>query len=320
MWDSEVLRNCIIVRVRGILPKIAGLHGREIKLDNTFFLIGIEGERVYIYRNLGEKISPLERNNIEGYSGSGSSIFVMGDTVLRLSVLETFWKILNKINGLPGFRMNPCILSHSTDLYVQIDYDEQSLGKNFKVAMEILNSLIEKNEIIYMGPQPAAYPYLIKLYRDFGCPMDDLTLVKTEWNMTPQEIDLENKGIFRNNGILVPKFFTNAVSDTILFKLYSKEVMGEALYRPVNDDNLIEMDLESKFFSDVYREVIMAYYGTLFYWAEVKGQVMTSNFIIDTSLINKFLIGLRNHWNIATRKNHSNAVVRVSKVNDQGLD
>lgn len=314
MWDSEVLSNCIVVRVDGLLPKIAGFHGREIRLDNTFFLSGLEGERMYIYRNLGDRLSQIEKNVIEGNNEGRSGISVIGDSVLRLSVLETFGKIFNRINSVPGFRMNPCILSHSTDLYIQIDYDEHSLNNNFKVAMEIINSLNERNEIIYMGKQPSECPYLIMLYREFGCFMGDLTLVRTEWKMAPQEIDIENKGIFRNSGILVPKYFTSAERDTILFKLDSLEVKGDALYRSVNDSNLIEMDLESRFFSDMYREVIMTYYGTLFYWAEVRDQVMTSNFVIDTALVNKFLIGLRNHWNIASRKNHSNAVVSVSRL------
>lgn len=315
MWDSEVLSNCIVVRIKGRIPKIAGLHGREIKLDNTFFLRGLEGDKMFLYRNLGDRLSDNEKKIIEGETGNDSGVSVIGDSILKLSVLDYFEEIINMINEIPGFRAHPCVLFHSSDMYLQIDYDEDSLEMNSEAVMKIVNSLTEKNEIVYIGKHPANFPYLIKLYKEFGCNMSDLTLVQTEWTMTEEEIEKENNGVFQNNGILIPKYFTNGEQDTILFRLALPEVKGNVNFVPANNSgNLIEMKLESKFFSDIYREIIMSYFGTLFYQAEVKNGTLTSNFVIDTSLLNQFLLGLKRHWGIDTRRSHDNVISTVKKL------
>ena len=74
------------------------------------------------------------------------------------------------------------------------------------------------------------------------------------------------------------------------------------------------MEANTTFFTDFYREVIETYYGTIFFEAEIYGNVMTSYYIIDENLSSAFLSGLQRHWSIPKRKNHHNVLVAAMNL------
>ena len=118
-----------------------------------------------------------------------------------------------------------------------------------------------------------------------------------------------------NEGKFVPKYFTNTDKDILIFKLETPNYKESHSLKVFSEGtNIVEMEANTTFFTDFYREVIETYYGTIFFEAEIYGNVMTSYYIIDENLSSAFLSGLRRHWSIPKRKDHHNVLVTAMNL------
>lgn len=316
MWSSDVLDQCAVIRLEDRFPREVGIQGRNIILESQFFFTTLDNGVLYSYRNLQNSLSEIDKLNLEkSPEFKRSRMSILGNSVLKIRSEDDLLAPLNRINDIMGCRVNPNILSHSQDAYVQIEFSENVREQVSKLLLEVIPAMPSVTELIYMGKQPDDMPYLMKLFTELGGNINDLFLVKTEWHMRQENKERENSGVFMNEGKFIPKYFTNTASDTLIFSLKSPDIRGKPQVNEINSDsNVAELGTETNFFSDFYNEVVSAYYGTLFYEAEVRDNVLTSYYIIDRKLSSVFLSGLQKHWNLPKRKDHFNVLTSAMSL------
>lgn len=271
---------------------------------------------MYTYRNLGINLTEIDLANIaETSEFNRESMSVIGNSILRVEADNYFMGILNRINKIAGCRVNPNILSHSRDAYVQIEFSVNSEQKVSKLLLEAIPKMPMKGELIYMGRQPENMPYIVKLFTEMGGSISDFFLVITEWHMQKEDMENKNSGVFMNKGRFIPKYFTSGINDTLIFRAESADVKSRSEINVVDrSSGLFEMETETHFFTDFNREVVRSYFGSLFYEAEVHGNVLTSYYVIDRKLSSLFLTGLERHWALPTRKDHYNVVTSAMSL------
>jgi hypothetical protein len=316
MWSSDVLDQCAVIRLENRFPQLIRIHGKETFLDNTFFFTNIEEGKMYTYRNLGINLTEIDLANIaETSEFNRESMSVIGNSILRVEADNYFMGILNRINKIAGCRVNPNILSHSRDAYVQIEFSVNSEQKVSKLLLEAIPKMPMKGELIYMGRQPENMPYIVKLFTEMGGSISDFFLVITEWHMQKEDMENKNSGVFMNKGRFIPKYFTSGINDTLIFRAESADVKSRSEINVVDrSSGLFEMEIETHYFTDFNREVVRSYFGSLFYEAEVHGNVLTSYYVIDRKLSSLFLTGLERHWALPTRKDHYNVVTSAMSL------
>ncbi|MFG1519013.1 MAG: hypothetical protein AAE977_00855 [Thermoplasmataceae archaeon] len=316
MWSSEILDQCAVIMLEDRFPKLIRIRDKEIFLDNTFFFTNIEEGKMYTYRNLGINLMEIDMANLaETPEFDRGSMSVIGNSILRVEVDNYFMGTLDRINKIAGCRMNPNILSHSRDAYVQIEFSENSRQKVSKLLLEAIPKMPMKGELIYMGRHPENMPYIVKLFTETGGSISDLFLVSTEWHMRKENMEKENSGVFMNTGRFIPKYFTSGINDTLIFLAESAGMKGESETNvEVRSSRLFELETKTHYFTDFNREVLAPYYGSLFYEAEVHGNVLTSYYVIDRKLSSLFLTGLERHWALPERKDHYNVVTAAMSL------
>ncbi len=311
MWSSEVLDQCAIIRIKGRFPRELPLMNRKMMLENSFFFLSKENEEYFVYRNLERKLTDIDKLNLEKdpeFKRRGMKI--IDDTFLQIRVEDDLLPVLNKLNELKWSRVNPCILSHSQDAYIHVEFINDDREAFSRLILEFIESHVQDVELVYLGGQNESIPYILKLFLDFGGNLNDLFVIKTEWHMNSQNVQIENSGVFQNEGKFIPNYFTNGPHDTLIFKLARTEIKGKYKLMNFNDSNMVmEIDTETNFFHDFNTEVVSNYYGALFYEAEVRNDIVTNFYIVDRNLSSVFLAGLKRHWSLPKRSNHKNLVV-----------
>ncbi|MGC8506409.1 MAG: hypothetical protein ACP5NK_06880 [Thermoplasmata archaeon] len=316
MWSSEVLDQCAVIRLGDRYPREVRTKGRNIALENNFFFTSFDNGILYTYRNLETTLSEIDKLNLEkSPEFKRSRISILENSVLRIRTDDDLLAPLNRINDITGCRVNPNILSHSQDAYVQIEFSENVREQVSKLLLQIMSAMPSVTELIYMGKQPDSMPYLMKLFAELGGNINDLFLVRTEWHMKQENRERENSGIFMNEGKFIPKYCTNAASDILIFRLKSTDIRGNPQVREISSETgAAELGTQTTFFSDFYNEVVSTYFGTLFYEAEVNGNILTSYYVIDRKLSSLFLSGLKRHWNLPKRKEHYNIITSAMSL------
>ena len=316
MWSSDVLDQCAVIRLGGRFPKEVGIQGRNIVLENQFFFTSLDNGVLYTYRNMQTSLSEIDKLNLEkSPEFKRSRMSILGNSVLKIRADDDLLAPLNRINDIIGCRVNPNILSHSQDAYVQIEFSENVREQVSKLLLEVMPAMPSVTELIYMGKQPDNMPYLMRLFTELGGNVNDLFLVRTEWHMNQENRERDNSGVFMNKGKFIPKYFTNASSDTLIFSLESPNIRGNPQVSEISSDSgIAELGTETTFFSDFYSEVVSTYYGTLFYEAEVRDNILTSYYVIDRKLSSVFLSGLQKHWNLPKRKDHYNVLTSAMSL------
>ena len=240
---------------------------------------------------------------------------IIQNSVLQISVKSDVFAFFNHLNSLKGCRVNPNVLSNSQDAYIQTDFSDEAKDQVSKLLLDLMSSNIKMVEIIAFGKHSGEIPYLLKLFTDFGGELSDLFLIKTEWHLDTVSREKENSGVFLNEGKFVPKYFTNTTKDILIFKLEIPDYKESPSLKVFSQGtNIVEMEANTTFFSDFYKEVIETYYGTIFFEAEIYDNVMTSYFIVDENLSTTFLSGLQRHWSIPKRKDHHNVLVAAMNL------
>lgn len=318
MWSSEVLDMCAIIRIRQRFPRELRLFNRKMMLENSFFFLSRENKELYFYRNLERKLSDLDRVNLEKDSEfEGTRMKIVSDMFLQIKVEDELFSLLNKLNETKWSRVNPCILSHSQDAYIQLEFIDDSRENVSKILLEFVDTHVQEVDIIYFGRQSPKMPYIIKLFLEFGGNINDLFLIKTEWHMTLQNIQNENSGVFQNEGKFIPNYFTNGSHDKLIFKLDNVEstVRSNMVYVSI-PSGVFEIDVKTNFFSDFNNEIVSKYYGTLFYEAEIKESILTNFYIVDKNISSLFMAGLKKHWDLPKRSIHKNIMISAMELGE----
>ena len=318
MWSTEVLENFAIIRLKNRFPKSLNLASFSFNLENKFFFSILKDGQLYMYRNLGKNLSEIESFNLKRTKEfQDYEMNIIQNSVLQISVKSDVFAFFNHLNSLKGCRVNPNVLSNSQDAYIQTDFSDEAKDQVSKLLLDLMSSNIKMVEIIAFGKHSGGIPYLLELFTDFGGELSDLFLIKTEWHLDTVSREKENSGVFLNEGKFVPKYFTNTNKDILIFKLETpdyKETLSLKVFS--QGTNIVEMEANTTFFSDFYKEVIETYYGTIFYEAEIHDNVLTSYYIVDENLSTTFLLGLQRHWSIPKRKDHHNVLVAAMNLTD----
>ena len=318
MWSTEVLENFAIIRLKNRFPKSLNLASFSFNLENKFFFSILKDGQLYMYRNLGKNLSEIESFNLKRTKEfQDYEMNIIQNSVLQISVKSDVFAFFNHLNSLKGCRVNPNVLSNSQDAYIQTDFSYEAKDQVSKLLLDLMSSNIKMVEIIAFGKHSGGIPYLLKLFTDFGGGLSDLFLIKTEWHLDTVSREKENSGVFLNEGKFVPKYFTNTNKDILIFKLEIPDYKETPSLKVFSQGtNIVEMEANTTFFSDFYKEVIETYYGTIFYEAEIHDNVLTSYYIVDENLSTTFLLGLQRHWSIPKRKDHHNVLVAAMNLTD----
>ncbi|MFG1460436.1 MAG: hypothetical protein AAE987_03540 [Thermoplasmataceae archaeon] len=316
MWSTEVLDNFAIIRLKNRFPKSLNLPSFSFNLENKFFFSILKDGQLYMYRNLGKNLSEIESFNLKRTKEfQDYEMNIIQNSVLQISVKSDVFAFFNHLNSLKGCRVNPNVLSNSQDAYIQTDFSDEAKDQVSNLLLDLMSSNIKMVEIIAFGKHSGGIPYLLKLFTDFGGELSDLFLIKTEWHLDTVSREKENSGVFLNEGKFVPKYFTNTNKDILIFKLEIPDYKESPSLKVFSQGtNIVEMEANTTFFSDFYKEVIETYYGTIFFEAEIYDNVMTSYFIVDENLSTTFLSGLQRHWSIPKRKDHHNLLVAAMNL------
>ena len=316
IWSTEVLENYAIIRLKNRFPKSLNLPSFSFNLESKFFFSILKDGQLYMYRNLGKSLSEIESFNLKRTKEfQDYEMNIVQNSVLQISVKDDALAFFNHLNSLKGCRVNPNILSNSQDAYIQTDFSDEARERVSKLLLDLMSSNKTGVEIIAFGKHSGGIPYLLKLFRGFGGKLSDFFLIKTEWHLNIISREKENSGVFLNKGKFVPKYFTNTDKDILIFKLETPNYKESHSLKVFSEGtNIVEMEANTTFFTDFYREVIETYYGTIFFEAEIYGNVMTSYYIIDENLSSAFLSGLRRHWSIPKRKDHHNVLVTAMNL------
>ena len=316
MWSTEVLENFAIIRLKNRFPKSLNLASFSFNLENKFFFSILKDGQLYMYRNLGKNLSEIESFNLKRTKEfQDYEMNIIQNSVLQISVKSDVFAFFNHLNSLKGCRVNPNVLSNSQDAYIQTDFSDEAKDQVSKLLLDLMSSNIKMVEIIAFGKHSGGIPYLLKLFTDFGGGLSDLFLIKSEWHLDTVSREKENSGVFLNEGKCVPKYFTNTNKDTLIFKLEIPDYKETPSLKVFSQGtNIVEMEANTTFFSDFYKEVIETYYGTIFYEAEIHDNVLTSYYIVDENLSTTFLLGLQRHWSIPKRKDHHNVLVAAMNL------
>lgn len=318
MWSSEIFGDYAIIKLVDRFPKSLNLPSFSFNLENKFFFSILKDDNLYMYRNLEKNLSEIESTNLKRTPEfKDYEMNIIQNSILQIGVKEDVFTYLKHLNSFKGCRVNPNILSNSQDAYIQIDFSDDVKDQVSKLLLEFVRANNQSAEIIAFGKQSGEIPYLLQLFNKFGGKLSDLFLIKTQWHLNIESKENENSGVFLNEGKFVPKYFTNTNRDILIFRLETPDYKESPSLKVFSvGSNIVEMEANTTFFSDFYREVIEYYYGALFFEAEIYADIMTSYYIVDEALSSVFLSGLQRHWNIPKRKNHRNVLVSAMRLNN----
>ncbi len=317
MFSSETLPRCAVIKISDLLPKRIRVFDNSNDLKDGFLFLGKTGKKLLVYQNLGFDVTEQDREHLKKFIltwGGGETVEIRNG-ILEMELPSFLVPFLNEINSIAGSRVSPNLLRISGDVHICIEFHDAARVKVSEAVMEFAsrNHIFEKN-IVYMGKQPAEMPYLLKMYADSGNSLKDLTLVTSVWEFTDEEVAKQNLGVFQNQGSFVPKYFIDDTQDKLIFRLDNPQVLGNGKYETVDpSDNMVEIAVTSKFFSDFYNEVIKGYSGPLFYQAEVTGKSLATHFLVESELTSQFVKGIRNHWKREVRADHRNFIHSLQK-------
>ncbi|MCL4336250.1 MAG: hypothetical protein M1344_03350 [Candidatus Thermoplasmatota archaeon] len=317
MFSSETLPRCAIIKISDLLPKRIRVFDNSTDLKDGFLFLGRSGKKLLVYQNLGFDITDQDREHLIKFIstwGGGETVEIRNG-ILEMELPSFLVPFLNEINSIAGSRVSPNLLRISGDVYICVEFHDNARVKVSNTVMDFAskNHIFEKN-VVYMGKQPTEMPYLLKIYADSGNNLEDLTLVNSIWEFTDEQIVNQNLGVFQNQGSFVPKHFIDDTQDILIFKMEKPQVLGNGKHEIVDpSENMVEIAVTSKFFSDFYNEVIKGYSGPLFYQAEVTGKSLTTHFLVESDLTSQFLKGLLNHWKKEVRADHRNFIYCIQK-------
>ena len=313
-----ILRNCAVLELHAVHPKFLKIGEIRVGEQDHFHVIGREGGKWFFYRRIKQELTAEEKRLLQKNSSSFNMTFdpYSPSNIIRMSIPDFQGQFYNDINDIPGCRVSPITLQRAGSVYVSIEFHE---SQSQKVSDRILDFVTEEapyeKNLVHYGLNPSGLPYLLNSYLSFGNAPSNLALVKTRWIINKEGIASENQGIFQNSGVFIPKQFVDDESDRLIWKMDQPGIMGDALHTVVdNSENIVEINVRSRFFSDFYANVIRGYCGAIFFGLRCENGTLVDYFIVERQALQRFLEGLNRHWNLPARKHHSNYLVEVDDL------
>lgn len=313
-----ILNRFAILKLHGVSPRY--LKGGEIRQGEPdhFHVLGVEGGKWFFYRRIREQLLEGEKESLMSYSSDmGMQVDLdFSKKVMRTEVPKLQGDFYHRINNTPGCRVYPVTLQSQGNVYASIEYDETKSGVVTSAIMDYLERpLPYKRSIAYMSRRKNDFPYLLSLYSTLGNSLQDFHLIRTVWNFQGDEEIHENEGVFQNRGDFVIKQYTDKESESLIWRMDSDEIAGNSTVSVVNKrQNVVETKLRNRFFSDFYATVLKGYSGGIFFGARCEGNRLINHFIVEGETAQIFLSRLFSHWNMNSRKLHSNYLLEVRKL------
>lgn len=312
-----ILNHHCVLKLHNIHPKF--LRSIEIKQGEEDHLdtLGVEDGDWYFYRKLKRELAPsdVERLKRKTHTSTDTGIEISGCFV-KFRIPNRQADFYRKINSLPGCRLAPIALQHQGDVYISLEFDKTISNRVNNLVSEYLSSpLPYKRSIAYLGVRTDNFPILLKMYSSFGNSLEKFTVIRSEWDFQEDEQVLENQGIFQNIGEIILKQFTNEVSGTLIWKMVSAKIAGNAKAVVVDPESkVIEIEVKTSFFADFFKTVLKEYSGGVFYSAKCEDSKLINYFIIDQDPDKLFTQKILSHWGLGARKHHSNHLLTSQKL------
>ena len=327
MFSSETLCKCAVIKINDLLPKKIKTSDGNTNLVDSFLFMAKSQSKLLVYQNLWVSFTEAENEKLKKYVstwGGGETVDIR-NRVLEMELPSFLVPFVDEISSIPGARLSPNLLRISGDVYFCVEFHPAT---NLKVSEVVMNFLsrdhIFTKELIYIGDQTNNIPYLLNLYKKNGNSYDNFVLLSNVWEFTEEQIRNQNLGIFQNHGTFVPKYFVDNSTDKLIFKLDHRGVLGKGKSEIVDEkDNLVEMEITSKFFSDFYNEIVRSYCGPIFYQVSVTESRETSFYLVEKGIEVLFIKGLLKLFNREPRNDHRNYILKFQKLGevlDERLD
>ena len=312
-----------IVKFNSIFPKY--LQAKDIRIGevDNFALLGKRNDRWNLYRRVPQDLSDGERTALVDFAiKHGLNSFKLNGKTMSVSMPDEFSSFLDSINAIIGCRVSPVCLQSNGDIYLCVEFEMTQSSIVSKVIMDYLRSKHEMDvNLFFYGKHTGKLPYIFNIYQKLGNDLGNLTLVETRWDFNNSNISVENEGLFLNQGILMPKQFSDSNNESIIMRLDSPEVKGsiEASHVP-GGSQIIETSLKTSFFNDFFLNVIIEYSGPIFYAAKCDSTGLTNCYIVESKAKDSFLQGLFKHWSLKGRHEHVNFLMQVRNFNSIDSD
>jgi hypothetical protein len=320
MFSSETLGKCAVIKIIDLLPKKIKTSDGSTNLKDSFLFLAKSQSKLLVYQNLWLPFTEEESEKLKRYIstwGGGETVDIRNG-VLEMELPSFLVPFVDEISSIPGARLSPNLLRISGDVYFCVEFHPAT---NLKVSEVVINFLsrdhIFTKELIYIGDQVNNIPFLLNLYKENGNSYDNFVLLSNVWEFTEEEIRNQNLGIFQNHGTFVPKFFVDNSTDKLIFKLDHRGILGKGKSVVVDEkDNLVEIEITSKFFSDFYNEIIRSYCGPIFYHVYVNESRETSYYLVEKGIEALFIKGLLKLFNKDPRSEHRNYILKFQKLGE----
>ncbi len=320
MFSKEVLDCCSVIKIANLMPRKLNLADSNSVVRDGFLFITRDSTGLKAYMNLGFEPTQAEKDSLHNFLASwgGGEKSDVHNTILEMEFPGFVIPFYERINSIPGCRVDPNVFHSKGDVYVSVEYHRSVAKEVNDIIIDFLTKdhIFSKN-FIYSGPQPKGLPYLLELYAKNGNSLEQFLLVSTAWKYHPEEIRKQNEGVMQNLGKYVPKEFSDGGSQKLIFKTEVPSIKGNAKSEVVSqEDNLVEFQIKSKFFMDFSNEVIKRYTGPIFLQLEITLEKQISYYIVENSLHIQFLKGISENWKRPARSDHINYVESLVSLND----
>jgi len=245
--------------------------------------------------------------------------------LLRRKIVEKTENFFNNIINLPGTIVYSLVMLGEKDTLYAIKFPEKFLSDVSSILMDfILDSPLRVDVLLLNKENYFPEPSFIKLIKSFKLDYSKYTLIKTEWKMTEEELRNENRGIFQNEMSFKPKYFgmeAEGLVGRMVAELKSEDIKGNVNKAIIEGNGknaqLVEFDLKSKWFHDIYNDVLYPMGGSFFYWGYSDGRGTLENYyIIPARNQMEFLKGLKKHWSEPSRVKHINTISYVNNLGE----
>lgn len=323
MANQNIMDYCAVIVLKNIHSKHLKAHEIKVGEKDHFHFMGRKEDKYLIYQNVGSELSEPEYEALKRYVktwGGGESVDCVNG-ILQIEAPRFMWEFLERVNKIPGCRIAPNTLQNEGDAYISIEFQEINQIEVSKAIMDFLTAdHIFAKELIYFGPQNVNLPHILSIYEEFGNTLRNFSVIKTVWQSENDDLSKQNMGIFLNKGFFLPKYFVDHQTDRLISKLESIDIKGDAEYKIVDEEKkIVEFNVQSKFFSDFYKEVIEHYSGPIFYSLQSDGRRLTNTYVVERNVQQLFMRGLSRHWNLPARKNHKNFISEVGYLDQLSL-
>lgn len=332
-YFDRSLKNFAIIRI-SIPIVVPSKYSQLLNINksNNFFLSTFYRENDKWFIRLAF-LSPLLRKDLETVAsdlaeryrsiGLGGDVVVSGDRSLIRSLNDDFNRFYNSIADLEGTKIYPFALMGEKEVLIGFEYTDGSSSEISKLLLDFIRSSEGKVGIRTLGRSFAVsgdIPAFYQLYGEIFNGNHNFIMVKTEWQMTEDEMNSENGGIFLNRCIVRPKYF-DVDSVPMIANIFNSEIRGKSGYKVIEsnaDGKVILSEHKTYFFSHIRKYLGLKILRPFYFWSYSDGKGNVNNFfIMEQESLEGFLEGIYDFWNDPMRRHHNNTLKYIGKIDNK---